>query len=132
MASTTFLLSTAVMGVLIVALALGARRFLKRSEYEPQFRRTESEPAGRSLGTDVVMGALVLIVVAIIGAGLALGQMELILLGIPAVAVIGYIAWGVYHMAQSRGLPFAHSVALSAWLVGVLLVGVIALNLLMA
>lgn len=131
MASTAFLLSTAVMGVVIVALALGARRFVKRSDYQPQFHRPQDEPGGRALGTDVVMGALVLIVVAIIGAGLALGQMELILLGIPALAVIGYIAWGVYHMAQTRGLPFAHSVALSAWLVSVLLVGVIALNLLM-
>jgi hypothetical protein len=47
-----------------------------------------------------------------------------------ATAILGYFAWGVYSLARLRGLPRAHAVGLSVWLFGVVLIGVVAVQLL--
>lgn len=132
MASTALVLSTVVMGVFLVGLAVVTSRFVKRTDYGPRLRPQEDAEHGTLLTANVLGALLAVVLLVIIGAAVAMGDVTLILMTVPAAAIAGYIAWGVYHMAQTRGLPVSYSVALSAWMVGTLLVAVIAINLLVA
>lgn len=131
MASPALLVSTVVMGVLLVALAATSSRFEQGGGYRPQLaehlgRRPEARSLASSNAFALGLAALLSLVLV---AGLTTGNAGLVLLAVPPAAFAGYFAWGVYHTARTRGLPVAHAVGLSAWLVGVLLVGVVATNL---
>lgn len=134
MASTALLVSTAVMGVFLVALTAGSSRIERGGGYRPNLathlgRDDDDASLVSSNGFALFLAALL---VAVIGAGVATGNAGFVLLAVPPAAVTGYFAWGVYHTARTRGLPVAHAVGLSAWLVGVLLVGIVAVNLVVA
>lgn len=120
------------MGILLVGLAVVTSRFVKRTDYGPRLRPTEHTDHETLLTPNVLGAVLAVVLLVIIGAAVAVGDVTLILLTVPAAAIAGYIAWGVYHMAHSRGLPASYSVALSAWMVATLVVAVIAINLLVA
>lgn len=131
MASTALIVSTILMGGLLVALAVGSSRLVRGNGYEPQFSRVT--PEDRSLSSSEVIGlTLTLVLVAVIGIALLLGDTTLLLFLVPTLAIVGYIAWGTYHMAHTRGLPTAHAIGLSAWIIGVLVFSVIGINLLLA
>lgn len=131
MASPALLVSTVVMGVLLVAFFVGTSRVERGGGYQPKL----AEHLGRGsedvslVSSNAFALALAVLLLAVIAAGVATGDAGLVLLAVPPAAVAGYFAWGVYHTARTRGLPVAHAVGLSAWLVGVLLVGLVATNL---
>lgn len=135
MANGALLVVAAVMGVLLVGAAFGTTRLRKRVAYRPKLeaagaglvRRDESSSGVES---NTVAFGLAALLVALVAVAVVLGDGALVLLAVAPVLVAGYFSWGVYHMARSRGLPKAHAVGLSAWLFGVLGVGVVALNLL--
>lgn len=129
MASPALLVGTVLMGALLVALVVGTSRVVQGSGYE--FHRVTGDDES-PVSSEVIGFALTLVVVAVIGVGLILGDTTLVLFLIPALALLGFIAWGAYDMAQSRGLPTSAAVGLSAWVVGVLVFVVIGLNLLLA
>lgn len=136
MANGALLVVAAVMGVLLVGAALGTTRLRKRAAYRPKLeaagvglvRREESD--GLGLGSNALAFGLAAVLVAVVAVAVLLGDPALVLFAVTPALVVGYLAWGVYHMARSRGLPTAHAVGLSAWTFGVLVVGGVALNLL--
>lgn len=132
MASTALIISTILMGALLVALAVGSSRLVRSNGYEVQFSRMTPEDEDSVLSSEVIGVLLTIVLVAIIGAGFVLGDTTLVLFLVPALAIIGYVAWGAYHMAQTRGLPRSAAVGLSVWIVGVLVAAIIGLNLLLA
>jgi hypothetical protein len=131
MASPALLVSTVVMGVLLVALAVTSTRFEQGGGYRPHLAEHlgRGPDASSLVSSNAFALALAALLLVVLGAGVATGNAGLVLLAVPPAAVAGYFAWGVYHTARTRGLPVAHAVGLSAWLVGVLLVGVVATNL---
>jgi hypothetical protein len=137
MPAAEFLLVTVVTGLLLigVGVALARRRSVDRSAFlvgaEVASRRALPAPAGGTGGvrSDVVSLAVVVGVVVLAGVAAVVGPMMLALAAAPAL-VVGYFAWGIYSLARSRGFPRAHAVGVSAWLFGVVLVGVVAAKLL--
>lgn len=132
MAVSLLLLVTVVMGVLLAGTGVAVARMRRGERYVPALRRSGG-PSGRSGGASVgsagvALGVAVLLVVA--GASAAVGVGTLALLAGPAL-VVAYLSWGIYTLARSRGLPKAHSVGLSAWVIGVVLIGVVAVQLLL-
>jgi hypothetical protein len=132
MASTALLLSTVVMGAFLVGLALAFSRLVGGREYKPQFKAARRGDDGSLVTSDILGLLLAGALVVVVGFAFLTGDTGMVLFFVPSAAVIGFFAWGVYNLASSRGLPTAHSVALSAWTVGVVLVGLVALNLVIA
>lgn len=140
MLSGEFLVSTAVMGVLLVGAAFAVARLRRREQYTPQLR-----PAGRGVAAltgetadspgvpwnTLALAAAVTIAVAA-GVAILLDAGPMILAAVAPLLIAAYFAWGVYSMGRARGLPRAHAVGLSAWLFGFLLVAGIAVKLLVA
>jgi hypothetical protein len=128
MASTSLLGLAAVMGVVLVVAAAGVARLRRRDSYRPTFGDIAPDD-GSALSSDAAALAATVLVVAVVAAAVVLENAVLVFGAVVPGLLFAYFGWGVYHMARSRGLPRAHSVGLSAWLVGVLLVGVVATNL---
>jgi amino acid transporter len=138
MVSSGILVSTVVMGVLLVGAAVAVARMRQWREYTPQLRATgsgvaalpgDTRDSGGVSGNAAAFVAAVLVAV-VAGAAVVFDAGTVALAGVAVALVAAYFSWGVYAMARARGLPFAHSVGLSAWLFGFLLVGGIALELL--
>lgn len=134
MANEAFLLSAAVMGILLVGAALATSWTGRRRSYRPSFQLTTDGDRVDGLASRVTLsnaafaGSLALLAV-FVGSAL-LGNPTLGLLAVALATIAAYFAWGVYNIARVRGLPVAHSVGLSAWLFAVLLVAAIAVQLL--
>lgn len=129
MATTSLLGLAAVMAVVLAVAAAGVARLRLRDSYRPSFGDIAPDDGG-ALSSNAVALALTLLVVVVVAAATVLENPVLVFGAVVPLLLFAYFGWGVYHMARSRGLPRAHSVGLSAWLVGVLLVGVVATNLL--
>jgi hypothetical protein len=133
MPAADFLVMTVVMGLLALGAAVGISR-LRRNETTPRPSGSGAgaRPAGAattSVRTDAaVLGALAVLALAF-GATAVVDTLTLVVLGLVGL-IGGYFAWGVYSLARVRGLPRAHAVGLSAWLLGVVLIGGIAVQLL--
>lgn len=127
MTSTPLLGLAAVMGVVLVVAAAAVARLRRRDSYQPTFRSVA--PADGGISSNAAALALTALVVAVVAAAAVLENPVVVFGAVVPGLLFAYFGWGVYHMARSRGLPRAHSVGLSAWLVGVLLVGVVATNL---
>lgn len=132
MASTALIASTVLMGALLVALVVGSSRMVSGDGYEQKLKRVTPDDEDTLVSSELVGIILTVLLAAIIGAGFVLGDTTLVLFLIPLLAIIGYVAWGVYHMAQTRGLPTSAAVGLSAWIVGVFVATIIGINLLLA
>lgn len=108
--AATYLLSTALMGVLVLGIAFVVARGRAWHEYRPQFVR----PEDLSVDGDpllLMLGFILLIVVtlgttlfAVGGGGVAA------FLGVAAALVVGFLAVGVYVTARSNGHPHSHAV----------------------
>jgi hypothetical protein len=135
MAFGGFLLVTVVTGLLLVgaALAVGrARRDGRRTSPAGRIGPGLPTPAG-SAGTsdaDALGFGLVAALVVLGGVALLTDPVTVTFVFLSAL-VAGYFAWGIYSLARARGLPKAHSVGVSAWLFGVVLIGVVAVKLLL-
>ena len=136
MTNEALLVSTVVMGLLLVGAALGTTRMRKRPRYAPRFGSAgrdglaEQGVAGRVRSNAVFIGLAALL--AVFAAGVLLGDGTVAAVVAALALFAGYFTWGVYHIARVRGLPRAHSVGLSAWVFGVVLVGGVAVKLLLA
>jgi hypothetical protein len=144
MAGSTLWTISIVMGLLAVAVAVASgrlpewRRYTPSGEPESPLQRAIRSPTALVVGLLIVctIGAAVVVV----GAGLqeafsgsdllggVTGLAFLLLLALPA----AYMLWGAYDLARKRGLHGAKAVGLSAWIAGVLLVGLIAFTLVVA
>jgi len=124
----TFLLVTVVTGLLLVGCGFVVARLRRRdaSALGRPARRVSAVGAteGSNAATLAVLGAVVVTAIAARVAG-----PSAVVYGGLAALVVGFFAWGVYSLGRSRGLPRAHSVGLSAWLFGVVLVGLVAAKL---
>lgn len=135
MPNDALLISTVVMGLLLVGAALGTARLRKRPRYEPEFQSAshdgpvEPEVADWIQSNAVLLGTAALLAVFV--AAVLLGDGAIALVVVTPVLIAAYLTWGVYNIARVRGLPRAHSVGLSAWMFGVVLVGTVAVKLLL-
>jgi cytochrome c oxidase assembly factor CtaG len=143
MVEPTLLTISIVMGLLTLAFVAGTGRLAPWRRYASSRREPDSrlQRALRRPSTWMI-GLLSLCV--LVGAGLVVGtgiQQTLgesaILGGLAGVATVlllvavpaAYLLWGVYDLARKRGLGNAKAVGLSAWIAGVLFVGMIAITL---
>jgi len=129
------LLSTVVMGVLLLGAGVVLSRRWHHAVYTPSFRpRTDAAspiPGGGVSSETVALAATALfLLVAALAVFLDAGS--LLLVAFAPTVLAAFFAWGTYHVARAHGLPQAHSVGVSAWLFAVVLVGVIAAKLLLA
>jgi hypothetical protein len=119
-----FLTITVVTGLLVLAVALLVARSRRTGGYV--FERDRPTPDRSTLALVAVV-----VVAALLGAvALLVDPVAVVYLALAAL-VVGFGAWGVYSLARFRGLPPAHSVGLSAWLFGVVLIGVVTVKLLL-
>lgn len=140
MPSGEILVSTVVMGVLLVGAAAAVARTRRREEYTPRLRApgrgvaalTGETADSTGVPWDTVALATAVVVAVGAGAAIVLGAGTMILAAIAPLLVAAYFAWGVYSLGRARGLPHAHAIGLSAWLFGFVLVGGIAVKLLVA
>lgn len=136
MPNEALLVSTVAMGLLLVGAGLATTRTRKRPDYIPKFHpggrgdRRASGVWGFLRSNAVLLGAAALL--ALLAAGVLLGDGTLALVVVTPLLIAAYLTWGVYHIGRVRGLPQAHSIGLSAWVFGVVLVGIVAVKLLLA
>jgi hypothetical protein len=90
----------------------------------------EPEPEPSDVPSELLVFGALVVVAALVGAALVVDVVLVVVLALSTV-VTAYLAWGTYTLARARGLPAAHSVGLSAWLVGVVLVGAIGVKLML-
>jgi hypothetical protein len=142
MVEPTLLTISIVMGLLTLAFVAGTGRLAPWRRYASSRREPDSwlQRVLRRPATWMI-GLLALCVV--VGAGLVVGtglQQTLsgsLLSGLAGIATLvllvavpaAYLLWGVYDLARKRGLGNAKAVGLSAWIAGVLVVGMIAITL---
>lgn len=139
MALAESLVSTVVMGVLLVGAAVVVARMRRREQYRPRFRAagqgaaaiTGETAESSSIDSDRVALATAVLVAVVAVAAIALDAGTMVFTAVAPALFAAYFAWGIYSLARSRGLPRAHSVGLSAWLFGVVLVTGIAIKLLL-
>lgn len=134
MAISGVFVSTVVMGVLLVGAAVAVSRFRGRPDYTPTFRpsgeRASTLP-GTDVASDTVAFAAAVAIVVLVAITVYLDAASVLLVAVAASLLAAFFAWGFYSLGRSRGLPRAHSIALSAWLFAVVLVGVVAAKLLL-
>lgn len=137
MAELVLLVSAVVTGLFLAGVAFAISQLGARRSYRPTF--AAAVPGGGGTARDsrealprgVKIGVLVLVVAGIVGGSVlfldAVGTF-VVLLG---AVLVGYLTWGVYYMSRARGLPVAHSVGMSAFILGMLLIAGIAGKLLL-
>jgi hypothetical protein len=130
MTAAGFLVVTVVMGILLAGTGIAIARMRRGESYVP-VRRRSGAASGRPDGTGV--GPVVVVfgaVVGLVAVGLAVADPLTVTLLAGPTLVVAYLMWGIYALARSRGLPKAHSVGLSTWMIGIVLIGLIAVQLL--
>ncbi|MGM0591006.1 MAG: hypothetical protein ACQETI_05135 [Halobacteriota archaeon] len=130
------------MGVVLLALVVGLTRLENWQDYSPKLETETSMMASASKRRDEMALAAVLLTFAIVSGILLLasssgdtGSLQLsvsMTMGLLFLPVIGFLVVGIYQMARGWGYHRAQAVALDAWIVGTLVVGAIAANLVLA
>ncbi|MFB6101005.1 MAG: hypothetical protein ABEJ73_00380 [Haloplanus sp.] len=133
MPGDTFLLVTVVTGLVVVGAGLLVAR-LRRSEHPARrssSRRALTLSGAGTTGVHPDTPAVGVVTLAVVVAAVAIvtGPRAVVFAALPAL-LLAFFTWGIYSLARSRGLPRAHSVGLSAWLFGVVLIGVVVVKLL--
>lgn len=140
MIPTSYLASTVVMGMVLLALALAFGRANPRRSYRAV--RTvgvaeRTRPSRRRWET-LSAGALLLVVAVAVGGLLVAGATDALqdnawmaAGGLLGLAVVGYLAWGVHHSVRFRGRPNSVAVGVSLWALGLLFVAVVAVKLIL-
>lgn len=146
MALETFLVSSLVMGVLVVALALVASRW-RSWRTGPMDAGAHDEPwlfrAGARVGsfarTPAAWGVAFAALLLVFGGGTLLlltgqfGTAALLGMAVAGGLVVGgYLFYGTYASARMHGLGNAASVAAGSWAVGLLFLLVLTVKLLVA
>jgi len=108
--AATYLLSTALMGVLVLGVAVMIARGRAWHEYRPELFRGEGLPSGDD-PTLLTVGFLLLVLVAI---GVTLfaagGGSVAAFLGVAGLLVVGFLVVGVYATARSNGHAYSLAV----------------------
>ena len=109
--TATYLLSTALMGVLVLGVALVVARGRSWHDYRPQFL---SQTKDVSLGGNPLLLMLAFILLLGVTVGVTLfaagGGSVAAFLGVAGALVVGFLATGVYVTARSNGHPHSHAV----------------------
>lgn len=138
MATIVYLASALVMGVLLLGTLLALARAADQSV---PFVRAESGGLTESLSgpTGWILGFVLLVAGAIGGAvafvgGFGIGSSvgSTALVAVLLAGLFGYVLFGTYTMARSRGLPSAHAAGVSMWAGGAVVVLGIAVKLVAA
>ena len=121
-----YLLSTALMGVLVLGVVAVVARGRAWHEYQPEFLTREDV----SVGDDQTVLTLAFLLLIGLTLGVTLlavgGGNVLVFLGIIGALVVGFLTVGVYASARSNGHPHSHAVAESIIALGaVVLVGLV-------
>ncbi len=119
--ATAYLLSTALMGVLVLGVAFVVARGRAWHEYRPQFVRKEAV----SVGDDPAMLTVVFLLLIGLTLGATLfvvgGGDVVLFLAVVAALVVGFLVLGVYATARSNGHPHSHAVGEAIVALGALL-----------
>ena len=112
MSASTYLVSAVVMGVLVVGVALLARRGRKWRRYT--VRENDRTELFRSLATDTNVWKLGYLVLTILGIAvtiyaLANGNAALFVVSLGA-GFAGFVAVSIYVLATAKGHPHSHAV----------------------
>ena len=137
MANPSYLVSTFLMGVILLVVGgavVRSREWRTPSErvYYPARREAVAERTG-PLGLAVAIAILVVAfggAVLVAGTGPA-GGVNAGLAFIAALVVLlgGFLVWGGYFLARSRGLGYAPAVGVGAWILGLLVLVVVVVTL---
>jgi hypothetical protein len=125
----TYLVSSLVTGVLllfVIGYVARSNDWRQRiASRTPVVAESTTRPAVRPL---VLVAGFLAIVLLSAGLGAALGGNGFgAFAGFLAGLLVAYVVWGVYHIAQTRGLHFSQSVGVGLWFLGMLfLVGIVA------
>lgn len=144
MIPTSYLVSTLVMGVFLVVLAVAVGRANVGRRYRvvpadlavtDRGRAARRPPRWERVG----VGVLLLLVAAGVGGLLVAGATDalrenawLAAGGMLGAVVVGYLAWGVHHSVRYRGRPNSVAVGMSVWALGLLFVAAVAAKLVLA
>lgn len=137
MANPSYLVSTFLMGVFLLVVGgavVRSRDWRTPSErvYHPARRGAVTERTG-PLGLAV---AIAILVIAFGGAVLVAGTAPagglnpgLVFIAAMVVLLGGFLVWGSYFLARSRGLGYAPAVGVGAWILGLLVLLVVVMTL---
>lgn len=127
--ATAYLASTAITGVLLLAVVVYVARHYPWRQWvaQPSFGAAEESDQGAPVAA-LLLGALVVVA---LGTGVGVGVTGSV--GLPG-AFTGffggllalYVTWGSYHICRSRGLHYGQAVGVGVWLLGlVFLLGIV-------
>jgi hypothetical protein len=131
MATSTYLLSTALMSVLVLGVAFVLARGRAWHEYRPELFRRDTDVG---LASDPLVWLVVFLLLLGVSMGVTLfaagGGSTVLFLAVAAVLVVGFLLSGIYTTARSNGHPHAYAVGEAIIALGVLvLIGIVGLLL---
>jgi len=126
MATSTYLLSTALMGVFVLAVGFLVARGRAWESYTPRLFGRDSGERLSENPTALTAGFVLLLVVGIGLTLLAAGGNTVVFLAGAGALVVGFLVLGVYVTAKSNGHPHSHAVGEAIVTLGaVVLVGLV-------
>lgn len=139
MAQGILLASSVVLGLFVVALVVLSSRWRSRGYAYDGGASAGRPPLERAMSSETVWIAAFLGLVGVALAGAVYyvsdwtlpvpGGAGLWLAGILGTTVLAYFLWGVYHSSRYKGLHRPAALAVTAWMVGLTVVVLIALQL---
>ncbi|MFB6123104.1 MAG: hypothetical protein ABEJ78_06570 [Haloferacaceae archaeon] len=130
----TYLVSSLVTGVLLLfVVGYVARSNDWRGRIASQTTLVSDSATGPDVRPVVIVAAFLAVVLASGGVGAAISGSATgfgAFLGFLVGLLVVYVVWGVYHIAQTRGLRFAQSVGIGLWFFGMLLLVAVVAKLL--
>jgi len=139
MAQVTLLASSVVLGLLVVAVVVLTSRWRSRGYAYDGGPETEGSLLERAASNETVwiVAFLALVGIALGGAvfyvsGTSVpvpGGAGLLLAGLLGTIVLAYFFWGVYHSSRYKGLHRPAALAVTAWMIGMAVVGLVVLRL---
>lgn len=140
MAGLTYLVSTLVMGVVLVGVWFVVARLRHWERYSLPATDAQASRATRAAKTPgtwtvgfllaaFLAGGGAILLVSDLGASIALASPVVLLSAVFALLLVGYLLWGVYHAVRVRGLGSAQAALAGVWTLGLLFVGAIAVTL---
>ncbi|WP_158059223.1 hypothetical protein [Halorussus halophilus] len=142
MAALPYLVSTVVMGVVLLGVWLVVARVRNWEQYalpatvspdgtESRAVRTAKMPTTWIVGfllVTFVAGGGAILLVSDVGSSLAASPVVLFS-AVFALLITGYLLWGVYHSVRVRGLGSAQAALAGVWTLGMLFLGAVVLTL---
>ncbi|WP_101298305.1 hypothetical protein [Halegenticoccus soli] len=141
MAQLAYFVSTVLMGLFLLAVAVSLARGGGWRQYRVDDRRSTSDALARVAGSPTAwtVGFLLLVFVSaatavlfVSGAGVPesiKGAVGFVLAGVGLSVLAAYLVFGIYRSARYRGLKSAQAAAASVWVLGLLFVLAVVLKL---